>query len=344
MLVFIALGGGIFAYPPGPAAAADTQPLLFSARHLVYDPVAKTITAEGNVTITSPDQHWLKAEKAQYNHETGEASAQGEVVLFLSKSGKPSTHSPPPGLYFFADSITIDNRFHILDSKNVALRNEGAVRMTARSLRHRPGERTILELERASFSTCEICLGTEDSTDDGEDTDDDGESTSNRIGPTWALVTERGVLDIQTSDLTLYHARWYVLGMPAGYLPIYYQPIHRTGLRRPGFVFPIIGNENDLGLYASPWFFLPLGPSQDISVASVLNVEQIPALTGRYRKVTSYGEAEITGSAVLEPREGPTPRNVRNVRGGLGTPRAARVSVRLARRVAGAGRPHGHVL
>lgn len=258
LLLALALAGGAAA----PAAAAAPEPLLLTAREIVYDPRTGLVTARGDVEASRGGRRLL-AREVSWSEREGKVRAEGDVVL-IEASGDAA----------FADTLEItgDLATGVVERFRVLLR--GGARIAARRGTRTGGRVSVLE--DAVYSPCPLCA--------------DGKSP-----PAWQIRARKVTHDKATRDVTYEDARLEVLGVPVLWAPWFRHP-DPTVERRSGLLVPTAGSSSSLGLTLEVPYHHVIGPDRDLTLTPILTSRQGPVLAGEYRELRQVGETRTSGS------------------------------------------------
>ncbi len=267
------------------APARAAEPVVLTAREIVYEPDKGLVTARGDVELSRAGRRLL-AEEVSWSEREGKVRARGNVVL-IERSGDAA----------FGDSLEVtgDLASGAVERFRVLLR--GGARIASR--RGTRSEDRLTVLEDAVYSPCPLCA--------------DGERP-----PAWQIRARKVTHDRATRDVTYEDARLEVAGVPVLWTPWFRHP-DPTVERRSGLLVPTAGSSSSLGLTLELPFHYVIGPDRDVTLAPILTTRQGPVLAGEYRELREVGESRASGSITYGDayaREGQRPDG-REVRGHL---------------------------
>ena len=193
----------------------DPDIIYLEADSLTNDEAAQILTAEGEVEGRYQDKT-LRADKVEYNLQTGAVFAVGNVVLVQ-----------PDGSSQYADKIELSNELEAGTATDFVARlpNGGltAARFVARG---KDGE---IELYNAYYTACEVC--------------------EEKPNPTWRLKARQVTQDEGTRTVQYRDAVFELFGVPIFYTPYLAHP-DSTEERASGILTPFIGFSNTTGVNA----------------------------------------------------------------------------------------------
>lgn len=266
-----------------PARAAE--PVVLTAREIVYEPDEGLVTARGDVELSRAGRRLL-AEEVSWSEREGKVRARGNVVL-IERSGDAA----------FGDTLEVtgDLASGAVERFRVLLR--GGARIASRRGTRSEGRLTVLE--DAVYSPCPLCA--------------DG-----RRPPAWQIRARKVTHDRATRDVTYENAWLEVAGVPVLWTPWFRHP-DPTVERRSGLLVPSAGSSSSLGLTLELPFHYVIGPDRDVTLAPILTTRQGPVLAGEYRELREIGSSRVSGSLTYGDayaREGQRPDG-KEVRGHL---------------------------
>ncbi len=241
----------------------EGEPILLQADAVTYDSKARLVTATGNVEITT-EQSRLLADRLTYEEETGTVTATGNVSLVDSR-----------GAVAFADSVRLTG-----DLRDGAIENLDLVIKESARLSAARAERTggmVTTLDRAVFTTCEICSAAGDRT------------------PLWQVKALRVVRDQNRQRLIYEDATFEIFGVAVASLPYFEQPDPETP-RSSGVLSPIAGTSDNLGYFVEIPYYFALAPNYDLTLTPLIGTEELPLLKAEWRHLTENGNYWLDGS------------------------------------------------
>jgi LPS-assembly protein len=263
----VALLAGTAAWPVGaadPAAAtqSDKRPFLITADRLLYDTGEKTVTAIGNVEISSGDRRLL-ADQVRYDQNTGRMLASGNVVLI-----------EPSGDALFGDEVEVTGDLREGLARSVAMLMKDESRLAAAEGTRREGQ--IIELEKAVYSPCPLCKG-------------------GKGGPLWQIKARRVIYDQEAQTVSYRDARLELFGVPFVYTPYFRHPAPGVE-QQSGFLTPTFGTTSETGFITQVPYYFALSPSSDFTFAPIFTQTAGVVLAGEYRQQHRNGYSMVSGS------------------------------------------------
>jgi LPS-assembly protein len=247
-----------------------------------------TFYADGDVDMHYANMR-LRADHAQYNAETGEASVKGHVHYDADSQSLEATdgeYNMRTGQGVFHNvrgsvkAVRLSNR-NVLVTQNPFL-------FSAREVR-RTGERTY-EIRNAWVTVC----------------------PADR--PTWKFYTRRATIRIEKSA-KLSQANFRLLGVPILYLPYASVPVGRH-LRQSGFMIPEFGQSTLKGFVVGDAFYWAPVSWFDSTINAELFSRRGPALVADLRAKPADGFSATYHFFGVDDRGLPGPNGVRVPQGG----------------------------
>ena len=258
---------GPLALPEAPAPLRDAQPEEAETVHIESDDAdlsrEGTSSLSGNVHLQRGSRH-LKAERLVYEHETEEASAEGNVEFWTE------------GLYLGADKAEIG----LAEERAVAER----ARFMLRDAHARGGARRIslssrerVLVEDGHYTTC----------DPGDDM--------------WVL--EAGNIEIDREEqLGVARDVWIrVRGVPVFYAPLLSFPL--SDERKSGLLPPTVRVSDASGLELGVDYYMNLAPNRDATLGARWLHERGAVASGEYRYLMPWGSGRLSGEYIPEDRK-----------------------------------------
>lgn len=213
--------------------------MLVEADEIVYDNVADTVSAVGNVEINY-DGRTLQADRVVYDRTTSRVRAEGNARL-LDRDGAVVSGA--------VIELTDDFRSGFIDSlrveQQVLTGSRPAVgRFTAPRAERLDGDITIFE--RGTYTTCEPCA-------------------ENPLRPPfWQVKAARIIHDREEQTIYYENASLEFLGVPIASVPYFWSP-DPTVRRKSGFLAPTYVLSDRLGFGVQVPFFWNLAPNYDLT-------------------------------------------------------------------------------
>jgi LPS-assembly protein len=241
---------------PLPVFAQPAASLIADSLRVTQD---GALRAEGNVTAWY-DGYRLEAAAISYDPTADRISLEGPVLIVA-----------PDGTILTADAASLDSGFRNALLTGARLVLDRQMQMAAASLRRVDGRYNALD--QATVTSCRVCAGR---------------------APLWEIRADSVIHDEEARQLYFDNARLLVRGVPVFWLPSMRLP-DPTLDRAAGFLIPTIRTSNQLGFGLRFPYFIPLGPSRDITLTPWLSVET-RTLEFRYRQAFRSGDIEVEGA------------------------------------------------
>lgn len=253
---------GITPPPPAyPAGAPDE--VQFSAEKVSYDNDGNIFLAEGGVFLERDGQR-LRADKVEWNRQTGEVVASGNVAA-----------TNPEGDIAYGDKITLTDSLKDGIVDNLLVVMEGGARFAANQ-----GERLAngdMILRKAAYSPCPV-------------EDENGCPKE----PSWQVKAAQVYYNKATGKVRYKGARAELFGIPIP-LPLLSHGVDNrpsSGLLVPSFRIDSV-NGVDIQL---PYYFR-LAENRDLTITPHIYTETLPVLQAEYRELNELGAFRVTGYA-----------------------------------------------
>lgn len=251
-------------------AAAQEPPASLVADRVEVSPSGR-LTATGAVEVRAEGAR-LTARRLIYDREAGRLDIAGPIRI-----------EDEGGDVLLADDAALDAGLREGIARGVRLVVDAQLQIAAAELA-RAGPR-FDTLTRAVASSCRVCA----------------ESPV----PLWEIRARRVVHDRVERQIYFEDAQFRVAGVPVAILPRLRLPGPGND-RAAGFLAPSVRSTSQLGTGAALPYFLPLGPSRDVTVTPYLS-PRTRTLGLRYREAFRAGAVEVEGAATrdeIEPGEG----------------------------------------
>lgn len=244
---------------PGGLAAQETATLIADRLEIAAD---NRLIADGAVEVFHQGRR-LTASRIVYDQTTDRLNIEGPIRL--------TDEAGTTVIVGAQADLSADLTEGILQSARVVLDQQ--LQMAATELRRSEGR--YLQLDNAVASSCRICAGS---------------ST-----PLWEIRARRIMHDQQERQIYFDHAQLRFGGMPVFYIPRLRIP-DPTLDRGSGFLFPTFSSQTGLGFGLTTPYFLPLGPSRDLTFSPTLTTKGGRTLGLRYRQAFDNGAVTVTGA------------------------------------------------
>jgi hypothetical protein len=234
-----------------------------------------SVDAQGRLVAEGAVEVWhrsvrLTAARVVYDPATRQLSVQGPIVI-----------QDGPDRIFLADAAELDSELRegIVRSARLVLNQQ--LQIAAAELRRR--DANVTEMEGIIASSCHVC--------------------PQNPTPLWEIRAARVTHDQEARSLRFEGAQFRFAGVPILYLPVLPLP-DPTQDRARGFLVPRFRASSRLGFGVTLPYFIPLGPSRDLTLAPTFTTGRMVALSARYRQALAFGGVELGGQIArdrLEP-------------------------------------------
>ncbi|MGF1604938.1 MAG: LPS-assembly protein LptD [Rhodothalassiaceae bacterium] len=242
------------------------SPVRFSADQLSYDPTTEVVRVRGNIRLHH-EGYVLRAGRVSYNRRTGTIIADQGVRIV-----------DPQGNEIAAESASLNETLQDGLIENITLiLTDGARARAAQGVR---SGGTVTRFDKAVYSPCEVCAGTEET-------------------PLWQIRAVRVVHDEEKNRLFYRDAFLEVFGVPIAYLPWFSHP-DPTVDRASGFLEPQFRQREDLGFVAEIPYHWVLSPSQDLTFSLIATTREAAVGAVEFRNHVGYGQYAIGGSVTYD--------------------------------------------
>lgn len=203
----------------------DPDLIYLEADELINDEAGSVLTALGEVEGRYQDRT-LRADRVDYNIETGQVLATGNVVL-IDATGDVQ----------YADKLELSDELQAGTAANFTARLANGATTAARFVtRSEDGE---FELFNVTYTACEICKNSEGDTKK----------------PTWRIRARRVKQDDESRTIRYRDAVLELFGVPVFYTPYLAHPDPSQD-RASGLLIPTIGNSGARGVtYVQPYYW-----------------------------------------------------------------------------------------
>lgn len=232
---------------------------------LVADSVAITgsdlLVADGNVEVLYKGRRLL-ARRITFNAATDRLSIEGPITL-TDRDGTVVLADQADLSSDLSEGILISAR--LVFDQQLQLASSEILRIGDRYTR----------LGRTVASSCKVCAG--------------------GATPLWEIRARRVIHDGQTRQIYFENASVRFAGVPVVFLPRLRVP-DPSLKRSAGFLIPEITTSSGLGTGLKLPYFIPLGPSRDLTVTPYLGSAGSRSIDLRYRQAFRTGNIEIAGA------------------------------------------------
>ena len=256
--------------PATPEFNADGERQIgFAADILSYDATGETVTAEGNVVLTSGDRS-VRADTVTWNQTSGRILAAGNV-RFVDENGNQ----------LYSDEVELTDQFETGALQNLLLVLREGGRLAAESgMRGADG---TVELTRAAYTACEV------ETPEGCPK-----------SPSWRITAERVTYDPAEARVRFSGAYLELFG--ARILPLPGLTIRTDGGPSTGILIPDLRFSQRNGVEVSGSYYVRLAPNKDLTTSLYVFTEAPPMASAQWRNLTDRGAYQVTGYATYSRR------------------------------------------
>lgn len=251
--------GGMFGKPQ---KLDKTLPLYLQGDELVYDNAGSRVIARGNVEIYY-NKNVLTADQVIYDRSANTLTASGNVELKEAN-----------GNVIRADNYTLTDDFRdgFVQSLSVVTRDDS--RITAERGERREGN--VTEFSDATFTACK---------------------SEGNVPPLWCIGAKRIIHDQSAATISYQDAELKLYGVTVGYLPYFEHP-DPSVKRKSGFLAPVYGNSEDLGIFTEIPYYFALSPQFDFLFNPRYMSEQGVMWQGEWRHKLANGEYNVSFAAI----------------------------------------------
>jgi LPS-assembly protein len=219
------------------------------------------LQAEGGVEVRYRGQI-VRAKAVTYDRDADHLSITGPLTVIDAKGNIVTAD---------AAELSTDLSEGLLTSARLVLDRQ--MQIAARQMFRTQGRYT--ELTETVASSCQVCT----------------------VAPTplWEVRASRVIHDQTAQQLWFDNAQLRFVGVPVAWLPRLRLP-DPTLKRAQGFLSPDFRNTSELGAGIELPYFVPLGPSRDLTVSPFLSTKNGRTLELRYREAYQSGWVELTGA------------------------------------------------
>ena len=266
MPLILALPGTAFAQTGAgePVAAEGAEGAIdFSADVVEYDSEAEIVTASGRVRMSRDGNH-LAADKVVWRRQTGQVTAEGNVVVVDPKGDK-----------LVGENVVLSDTLRDGTIENLLVVLESGGRIAARRAT-RSGDRTILD--NAVYSPCPV-------------TTPEGCPRN----PSWRITAARVVQNSERGRIRFEHGRLELFGITLPLLPIFSVGTGGDGEGVSGLLIPDISIGSSNGVELAVPYHWQFGPNRDLTLTPHVYSDALPAIEGSYRELNRLGAFQIGG-------------------------------------------------
>ncbi len=282
-ILVLTLALALLVSPAGQAPAQDLASLVADAVSVSGN---DTLVADGNVEVFY-EGRTLRAKRILYDKSTDRLTIDGPIVL---KDGTGTV------ILARQADLAADLSDGVLQSARVVLNQQ--LQLTSAEIMRIGGRYTALG--QSVVSSCKVCKT--------------GQT------PLWEIRAQRIVHDEQERQIYFDHARLRFFGVPVAYLPRLRIPDPSLDRAR-GVLRPQIRSSSVLGFGLAVPYFIPLGPSRDVTLIPYLATKNAQSLGLRYRQAFRAGQVEFNGAVSHDSTGEDVPRFYGVLNGSFALPR-----------------------
>ncbi|MDQ8700391.1 LPS-assembly protein LptD [Hyphomicrobium sp. LHD-15] len=246
---------GIFGKPQ---KLDKSLPLYLQGDELVYDTKGNRVIARGNVEIYY-NKNVLTADEVIYDQSANTLTARGNVELKEAN-----------GNIVRADNYTLTDDFRDGFVQSLSVVTSDQSRITAERGERREGN--VTEFSEATFTACK---------------------SEGNTPPLWCIGAKRIIHDQANATISYQDAEVKIYGTTIAYLPYFEHP-DPSVKRKSGFLAPVYGNSNDLGVFVELPYYFALSPSYDFTFRPRYMSEQGILWQGDWRQKLANGEYTVS--------------------------------------------------
>jgi len=243
----------------------DPDLIYLEADELINDEGEQVLTALGEVEGRYQDRT-LRADRVDYNLETGEVLATGNVVL-IDATGDVQ----------YADKLELSDELQAGTAANFTARLASGATTAARFVTR--AENGEFELFNVTYTACELCRNSE------------GDAKK----PTWRLRARRVKQDDESRTIRYRDAVIEMFGIPIFYTPYLAHPDPSQD-RASGLLIPTLGTSGARGFtYIQPYYWA-IDDYTEATVTPHIYSKVNPMLELQARRKFNTGEINFAGS------------------------------------------------
>jgi LPS-assembly protein len=246
-----------------PFAIPRDLPVALIADEIVYDSVARRLTARGSVQVFYGERT-LTADMIVYDQDSDRITATGALVL-----------RNPDGSTIHADFAELDSRLQDGLVRSARAMLDQRFRLAAVEARRVGGRFNVLG--KAVFSTCEVCAAAPE--------------------PLWQIRARRIVHDEIEQRIFYEDAVFDVAGVPVFGLPYFQHPDPRLE-RGTGFLVPAVRLSDTFGYGIKTPFYWVIDEGSDLTLTPFVTTGEGLVMEGEYRRAFLGGTLGIGGAIV----------------------------------------------
>ncbi|SFE13780.1 LPS-assembly protein LptD [Roseivivax sediminis] len=274
---------------PALAAAQENGAALLVADSVVVENRSRLV-ATGNVEALY-DGTRLEATSVTYDQDSGDLSIEGPIRI-----------TDPEGNVLVATRAELDQEFENGLLRGARLVLDEQLQLASVEAQRVDGRYTAMS--KVAVTSCQVC---------GPDE-----------VPLWQIRARRVVHDEEERQIYFDGAQFRVLNLPVLYFPRLRVP-DPTLERVQGFLTPSIRSSTLLGFGVKVPYFVPLGPSRDLTFTPYLS-PVTRTLETRYRQAFRYGEIEVNTAFSQDTLQSETARAYLFAEGSFRLPRRFELS------------------
>jgi LPS-assembly protein len=249
----------------GPAS----RQIDFEADIVGFDEASDTVTASGNVLLSSGDRS-LRANRVSWNRTTGAILAAGRV-RFVDENGNQ----------LYSEELSLSDKFEAGAMQDLLLALRQGGRLAAEEGVRTPDGQ--LALQNASYSACSVI------SPDGCDRTPSWRITADRV----TYVPDEKRIRFKGAVLELFGRR--VLPLPG-------LAVRTDGGAVSGFLVPDLRISESNGVEVSGTYYHRFADNRDLTATAFLFTEAPPMVSAQYRHLAEKGAFQVTGYATHSRR------------------------------------------
>ena len=237
------------------------SPIHFSADQVEENANTKVVTATGNVSIER-DGTILTTDKLVYDRKNDIITAEGNIHI-----------TQPDGTNMWAESAQLEDKMSKGTIKEVKMLLSDESRLAANRIKQSENKNKYFFY--GVYSPCDVCEASP--------------------SPLWQIQAKKITHDAANKDVYYQDAFILIKDVPVFYTPFMSHP-DPTVKRRSGFLPPSMKSTSYLGSSLELRYFWNISDQEDFLFTPLLSADQGIVWGGRYRKMFSNGDVEISGT------------------------------------------------
>jgi len=245
--------------------------MLVTADEIQYDYSNERVFAIGNVRIYYGGST-LEADKVIYNQQTKRLRAEGNARL-----------TEADGKVIYGEILDLSDQYRDGFVDSLRLDAPDKTRFAAPRAERTSGGATVLQ--SGIYTACEPCK------------DDPS------VPPKWQVKAARIIHDEAEKMIYFENARLEFFGIPLFWAPYMSAP-DPTVKRKSGFLVPMVGYSDSMGVTLSTPYFWALAPNYDLTLTPTFSSRQGALMQAEWRQRTETGSFSIRAAGISQTDPG----------------------------------------